>query len=177
MLLRSSRSVDYSRRYSEGSSVTTRLHSNTLPRVRNRESHREQPSSLPSDDPLNTLNKTFFLSGLIDRENSIPIQKIKPAFSNSGSRRSSSGTEPIFSLMEISEEEPFTNCMTALTNAIIIVDEIIRMAKQREGNIINFSRELFSLVSDALVVRIHTYFMLWLFAEHVWKLGTISKIL
>ena len=174
MLLRSSKSADHSRRYSEG---TTRLRSNTLPRMRSRDSHREQPSSLPSDDPLDTLNKTFFLSGLIDRESSIPIQKIKPAFSNSGSRRSStSGTEPIFSLMEISEEEPFTNCMTALTDAVIIVDEIMRMAKQREGNMINFSRELFSLVRDALVMCMYTYFMLWLFTEHVWKLGAISKI-
>ena len=179
MLLRSSRSVDHSRRYSEGSSSTiTRLRSNTLPRMQRRESsHHEKPSSLPTDDPLGTLNKDFFLSGLIDRENSIPIQKIKSAFSNSGSRKSSSGTEPIFSLMEISEEEPFTNCMTALTDAVIIVDEIMRMAKQREGNIINFSREVFSLVRNPLVVCMHAYLMLWLFTEHVWKLGTISEIL
>lgn len=178
MLLKSSISADHPRRYSEGSGVTTRLRSNTLPRVRSRDSDRGQPRSLPSDDPLDTLNKTFFMSGLVGRENSIPIQKIKPAFSNSGSRRSStSGAEPIFSLMEISEEEPFTNCVTALTDAIIIVDEIMRMAKQREGNMINFSRELFSLVRDTLVVCIHTYFMLWLFAEHVWKPGAISKIL
>jgi len=111
---------------------------------------------LPNDDPLEALNKNFFLSGLIDRENTIQVQAIKPAFSNSGSRRNStSGTEPIFSLMEISEEEPFANCMTALTEAITIVDEILRMAKQREGNAINFSRELFSLVCDALYIIIH----------------------
>ena len=177
MLLRSSKSADHSRRYSEDSNATARLRSNTLPRVRSRDSHREQPSSLPSDDPLGSLNKSFFLSGLIDRENSIPVQKIKPAFSNSGSRRSStSGAEPIFSLMEISEEEPFTNCMTALTDAIIIVDEIMRMAKQREGNMINFSRELFSLVRDTLVVSMCIFTLCCDFAEHVWKPGAISKI-
>ena len=177
MLLRSSRNVDHSRRYPEGSSTGTRLRSNTLPRMRSRECYHQQPSSLPNDDPLEALNKNFFLSGLIDRENSIQIQAIKPAFSNSGSRRNStSGTEPIFSLMEISEEEPFANCMTAVTEAITIVDEILRMAKQREGNAINFSRE-FSLVRDSSMYYVHTTFVMWFLTEHVWEWGTTSETL
>lgn len=153
MLLRSSRTRGQYTTH-EDAATGTKLRSNTLPRMRSRHVHHEQPSSLPNNDSLDTLSKDFFLSGLIDKENSIPIlEMVKPAFSSSGSRKSSSSAlDPIFSLMEISEEEPFTHCTTALTEVIIIVDEIMRMAKQRESNMINFSRELFRLVRDALMM-------------------------
>jgi len=156
MLLKSSRTGGHMRRHTtcEDTATGARSRSNTLPRTRSKGVHHEQPSSLPNNDSLDTLSKDFFLSGLIDKENSIPVlETVKPAFSSSGSRRSSSSAlEPIFSLMEISEEEPFTHCTTALTEVTIIVDEIMRMAKQRESNIVNFSRELFTLVCDILVV-------------------------
>ena len=171
MLLRSSKSGSQVRRYAnyEGT-AGTRLRSNTLPRMRRRDTHSDQPSSLPTDDSLDTLSKNFFLSGLIDKENSLTVpETIKPAFSNSGSRKSStSAVEPIFSLMEISEEEPFMNCITAITDVIVIVDEIMRMAKQRESNMINFSKDLFSLVCDTSVIIIMCVLCVLIFLEYVW---------
>ena len=151
MLLKSSKSGTQVRRHLNYEGATgTRLRSNTLPRVRSRESCSDHHGSLPNDDSFNTyaLSKNFFMSGLVDKDDSSPeVGMVKP-FSNSDSRKSSTSVEPIFSLMEISEEEPFTNCITALADATVIVDEIMRMAKQRESNMINFSKEIFSLVCD-----------------------------
>ena len=154
MLLKSSRSGTHARRHLNYEGATgARLRSNTLPRVRSRESCGDHHGSLPNEDSFNTyaLSKNFFMSGLVDKDDSSPLAEMVKPFSNSDSRKSStSGVEPIFSLMEISEEEPFTNCITALTDATVIVDEIMRMARQRERNMINFSKEIFSLVSDIL---------------------------
>ena len=148
MLLKSSKSGTHARRHLNYEGGTgTRLRSNTLPRVKSRESSSDHHGSLPNDDSFNTyaLSKKFFMSGLVDKDDSSPMLGMVKPFSNSDSRKSStSAVEPF--LMEISEEEPFTNCITALADATVIVDEIMRMAKQRESNMINFSKELFSLV-------------------------------
>lgn len=153
MLLKSSRAGGYTRRYPSREDATcTKGRCNTLPRMKRKDSHCDEHSSLPSDNSLDVLSKDFFLSEFIDKESTPVMETVKPAFSSSGSRKNStSALDPIiFPLMEISEEEPFTNCMTALTEVTIIVDEIVKMAKQREGNFINFSKELFTLVRVTL---------------------------
>jgi len=40
----------------------------------------------------------------------------------------------------------FISCSAALDDAITIVDEVMRMARQRENNFISFSREVFTMV-------------------------------
>jgi len=115
-----------------------RYRSNTLPRAARRCAHQELSkfSSLKEDDLLDDLSKDFLLSQFVEEETTPDFEPVKPAFSSSSSNKSSVA---IF-------DDLFTNCTAALNDAITIVDELMRMARQREKNFINFSRELFTMV-------------------------------
>ncbi|XP_065891176.1 serine/threonine-protein kinase unc-51-like isoform X2 [Dysidea avara] len=136
MLLKSKIDCHSSRSQGTNGEDGTRYRSNTLPRVARRGVHQEQPkfSSLKEDDLFDDLSKDFLLSQFVEKEETSDFEPVKPAFSSSSSNKSSA----IFN-------NPFLNCATALDDAITIVDEVMRMARQRENNFINFSKELFTM--------------------------------
>lgn len=115
-----------------------RYRSNTLPRAARRYVHKEQSkfSSLKEDDLLDDLSKDFLLSQFVEEETTPEFEPVKPAFSSSSSTKSSVAII----------DNHFINCSAALDDAITIVDEVMRMARQRENNFISFSREVFTMV-------------------------------